>query len=322
MPLPLCNLPIHELTVRTTIMPPLSTIEAGVLETELQRIICDHFRAAHGRVPAVYQANFASGTAIFRRHWENKRDIPQDFLSLPKTAYRVFHTAFNKVRASTRTKSALPQKLSGKEAALLRIIQQQLLQIEALGDKLLQKTREFSPDIIAIETLTKSPLSPAEKVQIEQFLSQRIQSFTLPRDGSRDLLLFLTIGILGKGLGQKVAFGSSIATGAALAQSLYLSQQSWWGAIWLSWAGTPGWVSVMGATGGIALTLVLAPVISPLAEMLINRTRGEKHLHQLIDQVEKSTLRHRTDNLDIAGMFASYAQLAPDLLQLLKSFRG
>jgi hypothetical protein len=134
-------------------------------------------------------------------------------------------------------------------------------------------------------------------------------------------MLFLTIGVIGKGLGQNVVFGSSMATGTAIAQSVYLSQQGWWSALWLGFAGTPGWVTALGATGGIVIALALAPVLSPLAEILINRTRGEKHLHRLIDQVEASASQHRADHLDIAGLLASYAQLAPDLLQLLRNLR-
>ncbi|MCP5207899.1 MAG: hypothetical protein H7A01_11885 [Hahellaceae bacterium] len=295
------------------------SISIETLETELRTIAADHFLAAHTRVPEVYRQHFSSTNAIFKRHWENRRDIPQDILSMPKTAYRIVKNTIRKVNASV---TPAPPKLSGKEQALLALIQGQLLQLERLTDALLQKTRTYSADIVTLEALAAKPLNKEEQAAINEFLTHKIQSFTLPRDGSRDLLLFLTIGMLGKGLSQKVVFGSSIATGTALAQSLYLSQQSWWSAAWLHWAGSPAWVTAAGATGGVALTLLLAPIISPVAEMMVNRVRGEKHLHKLIEQVETNLLDHRPDRLDIAGLFASYAQLAPDLIQVLRNLRG
>lgn len=296
------------------------------IEEQLRDIVKSHFDEAHRRVPAIYKAHFSSPKAIVKRHWRHLRDVPNDFLTIPKSTFQfakkaLIQTPVARYYKAPSLKKEPQEKLSGKEQAILLVIQDELLQIRELTAKLEDKVKDISPSTAEIEAIKQHPFSLEEIKAIEAFLKKRLQSYTLPREGSRDLLLFLTIGFLGKGLGQKAVFGSSIATGAALAQSLYLSHQSWWGALWLQWAGTPAWISTIGALGGISLALVLAPALSPIAEICVNRVRGEKHLHQLLDQLEQAALEHKADHLDIAGLFASYAQLAPDLLQLIKSLR-
>jgi len=286
---------------------------------EIQRCVQQHFAESHQRVAVVYQRHFKNGRNVMARHWHNRRDIPADLLALPRLIWRTT-THWGK-----RRKAAAEPRMSGKEMALLEIINAELIRPVELQHKI---SAALMPVIPAsrqqwqeIEVLLQHPMNPEQIAGIERFLKQKTQQLSGPREGGRDLLVFLLLGAIGNQLAGKVTFGSAFATGSALAGSFYMAQQSWWYGLWLSWSGVPGWVTWAGATGGLVAALALTPVMSPLAELVVNRVRGERFLHKLLDDIEAQSFQHQLDAIDAAGIAAGAAQIMPDLLALLKQLR-
>ena len=81
-------------------------------------------------------------------------------------------------------------------------------------------------------------------------------------------------------------FGSALATGSAIASSVYLASQSWWGALWVQIAGIPTWVTLSGALNWSCRGLAVGTALCPLGEWLVNRWRGERYLEGIIDRIE------------------------------------
>ncbi|WLQ12815.1 hypothetical protein O5O45_24110 [Hahella aquimaris] len=285
------------------------------LEQDIEQTLLRHFTEAHARVPRVYAEHMSSTKAILRRHWTHRRDIPADLMSLPRGLVRVAGKLIRRNKATAQT------ELSGKEQAMLRIITEELLQLPALQNQIQRLMERHIPELQECGELMRQPHMQGHQQEIQSFLSQRMQSLSGPREGGRDLLVFLLVGALGKSLGGQATFGSAIATGSAMASSLYLAQQSWWGALWVQWAGAPAWVTWSGAAAGVVAAIAIAPLLAPVSEIAVNRLRGERYLHRLVDQVQENALASKADALDAAGLLASYAQLAPDLLALLRSIR-
>ncbi|ARU54646.1 hypothetical protein OLMES_0543 [Oleiphilus messinensis] len=348
----------------------LTTDNLPVTQTRLAEtlrcIMDDHFAQSRGRVPDIYKAHFASPSSIFRRHWQHRRDIPGDFIAIPRflaskgkaawhkgirpvtvkvstqvagklnmaalwpssdTALRKYDETDNKPFAEFVSEANIDpvnplSKLSGKEAELLQVISTELLQLDILNEKLHQALEAAVPQLQECEKLLQQQEIREQQERIVAFLHERLLHFNLPREGVRDMMMFFLIGWLGNSLGQQVAFGSSIATGAAFANGMFLSHQSLMGALWFKWAGVPAWVTVGGALGGLAATMLVAPLISPIAELGVNRLRGERYLQTMIENVHNDALEKSMDGLDMAGVLASYIQLAPDLLVLLRSMRA
>lgn len=285
------------------------------LEDALTQAIRRHMQGARSRVPDVYRNHLSGSRAIFIRHWQHWRDIPADLASLPRGLIRMG-------RKLARLKGpAAPPPLSRKEAALLEIIQTELLDLPGLQATLESVLREHSAPYAACEALLSEPTLARHLPEIDAFLARHLSRLSTPREGTRDLLVFMMIGVLGKSLSQKVVFGSALATGSAIASSVYLASQSWWGALWVQIAGIPTWVTLSGALSGVAGALLLAPLFAPLGEWLVNRWRGERYLEGIIDRIETNLLQTRADGVDFVTQLAGLAQFAPDLLALLRSFR-
>lgn len=285
------------------------------LEQALTQAIRNHLQAARLRVPMVYQNHLASSRAIVKRHWQHRRDIPSDLASLPRSLLRMGQ------KLARRSDPQAPPTLSRKEVALLQVLQIELLDLPGLQEALQSVLRAHSSSYAACERLMQEPGVASHLPEIESFLTHHLQRLSLPREGTRDLLVFMLIGLVGKSLHQNVVFGSSLATGSAVASSVYLASQSWWGAIWVQMTGIPAWVTLSGAVGGIAATLLITPLAAPVGEWLVNRWRGERYLIGVIDRIENNLLHSRADGVDFVTQLAGLAQFAPDLLTLLRSFR-
>jgi hypothetical protein len=292
---------------------PADKARQQALEQALAEAIQAHLQAARLRVPNVYRSRFASSAAILKRHWVHRRDIPADLLSLPRSLWR-------QGQRLTRSKP-IPDapSLSRKEQALLQILQLELLDLPGLQLTLQGHLRQHSEAYAACDDLLHDQAPGNRLPEIERFLQQHLERLSMPREGTRDLLVFMLIGSVGHGLGQKVTFGSALATGSAVATSAYLASQSWWGALWVQMTGIPAWVTLGGAVSGAAAALVLTPLVAPLGDMLVNRWRGERYLLGIIDRIEQNLLQSQADGLDFAGQLASLTQFAPDLLTLLKT---
>lgn len=294
-----------------------TTVEAW--EHHWQGIYRAHFFESRQRLDSVYNNHFANIKAVSKRHWQYRADIPRDLLALPRSLW----TQANKVlpyRNNKPSKTA-ESNLSQKELAVLKIIEDELLQVGKLQEL-------FSEHLLKHPSINKSELSelvatlrklPPEQSQTN--LLKAINRLHIPQEGGREFIMFLAVGVLGRGIVDKAAFGSAAALGSAAATSVYISKQSFLAGLWLSWTGVPGWVSVVGAIGGLGSALLMAPLLSPLTEYSVNRWRAKKILTEIIDQTENQAAITEKDLATFAGKVGIYAQLIPDLLQAIKHLR-
>ncbi len=276
----------------------------------------EHFQSARNRIEPVYETEFASFSAVSKRHWHHRRDIPQDLLTLPRSLWR---GANKLVKRNTEETSATPT--TGKSEAVANIIEHELLKLTdlqtAFADHLIKHPNFIRADLESLEkTLSQVPVDTAR-----QKLMRGVDSLSQTHEGGRDFLLFVAIGLLGRGIVDKAAFGSAAALGSAAATSIYLSKQSFLASVWMSWAGTPTWVSAAGAIGGVGSTILLTPLIAPLTEYSVNKLRAKKLLHGIVNQAESKVAINEKDLAKFAGQFGTYAQLLPDLVQILKHLK-
>ncbi|GAB2196046.1 hypothetical protein [Sessilibacter sp. MAH4] len=288
-------------------------------EHHWQGIYRAHFFAARQRLDAVYNTHFANLKAVSKRHWQYRSDVPRDLLALPRSLWiqttKLLPIGKHKLSAQAES------KLSQKELAVLKIIEDELLHVNQLQEL-------FSQHLLKHPSINKSELSeltatlrklPPE--QSEANLLKAINRLQIPQEGGREFVMFLAVGVLGRGVVDKAAFGSAAALGSAAATSVYISKQSFLAGLWLSWTGVPGWVSVIGAMGGLGSALLIAPLLSPLTEYGVNRWRAKKILAEIIDQTENRAAIAEKDLATFAGRVGIYAQLIPDLLQVIKHLR-
>ncbi|GAA3947717.1 hypothetical protein [Allohahella marinimesophila] len=288
------------------------------IEVELRAIVKTHFVAARARVGDVSKGELLSARSIARRHWQYRRDIPRDLVSMPRTVWRGMRGL---LRRSGPEESGSPKVLSGMEAAMLIVIRNDLLDLPGLQFKLHERLLEADPQLDDAQALLQELAGEDRLDAVERYLAGELERLSTPSEGTRDLLVFMLIGVISRGSGLNATFGSALAAGSATASAVYVASQSWWGALWLQFSGMPAWVSVAGAVGGLGVAVVLTPALAPLSEWLVNRWRGERYLHDLVDQVEHNLLENRKDGLDLAGRLAGLAQFAPDLLALLRAIR-
>lgn len=297
--------------MNSTLAPTDETINDAV-----QQAVADHFAEAHQLVPEFHRKHFLSARQVAGRHWRHKRDIPGDLLAVPKLVWQSLRRS---------PKECSNKQLSGKESAVLQAIESELLRPQQLQLRLTNAITacraDWQQDWQDCSERLQHPMNQKQRDAISQFLELKAIQLSGPREGSRDLLVFLIVGAIGHQITEKVTFGSALATGSALASSLYVSQQSWWYGLWLSWNGVPAWVSWTGAVGGFATALVLTPMLSPLAELVVNRLRGERFLHELLNEIETERFHQQTNILDAAGVAAGFSQLMPDLIALLKHLK-
>ena len=110
--------------------------------------------------------------------------------------------------------------------------------------------------------------------------------------------------------------------GSMAATSLYLSQQGWWSGLMIQFLGVPGWVSVAGMMGGVAATLAIMPIISPLVETGVNRFRAQRMMLKIVESVERDMMKESTEIAGIAGRLATFIGLLPDLVQIAVKLRN
>jgi hypothetical protein len=278
----------------------------------LNEIVDAHLNEAKNRVIPVYLRYFASPSVVIGRHWRNRSDIPKELATLPRSAWGLFKSVIPS-RTSKPDKHTDSIPLSGKQLELYNAIEVDLLDIGGLDNKLQNYVMHYqsSFDSKLRDLLDDLPINQREEVKRQ--LSHHIEQMSLPVEGSREALMFLLTGLIGKGLGAS-GFGSGIATGQAAATAIYTSNLSWWGGLWAGLTGVPGWVSLAGATSGIMATLVIAPFFAPLLEVGVNRFRGKKMLLKIIEHVRTHVIKPPSDTVDVLGQLAIYLQLLPDII--------
>lgn len=290
--------------------------ELTTTSSDIEALINAHFEEVRERVPAFYDKHFSSFTAILGRHWRNKKDIPRDLAHIPIKLY-----GFGKRIISRKPIEMAPEPVSGKDAELMNLMIEDLLLISDLETKLQTYVAANSKEFEQYQEELAACLNQFSEEKVMQVINEHIQKINIPREGSREILVFLALGIAGKTLSSKIAFGSSLGLGAAIASSIYVSQQTWLGALWLKFSGIPGWVTMTGATAGIMVAFIIAPIITPISELMVNRMRGEKFLYNLVDQYQHQINDTSTDKLNLAGHLACYLQAMPELIQALRMLR-
>lgn len=285
---------------------PESQWQAG-----LQVAITGHFAAAHTRVDSVHNRHFRPLSAVAGRHWRNKADIPADLLNIPRALWRLVR------RVGAGGKPAF-RKLTGKEQAVADILSTQVLDLPALQLLLLEQLRAHPDYQHGDVARLQAVLAPYDGELAAQRLQAAVAQMGLHHDSSRDVLLFLGVGLLGRGVSDKIAFGSASMIGISAASTLYLGQQSAWAALWAGWFGVPTWVAVSGALAGFTAMVVATPVLAPVIEMGLNRAQGRRRLHALIDQVEREL---RPSISTQVWQYGSYLQFIPDLVVALRHLR-
>lgn len=283
-------------------------------EQELQDLIQGHFTAAHLRVDCVYLKHFASLHTILYRHWQYRQDIPRDLANIPRAILRL-----GKRMVGRNEESAIT--LSQKELAITDILVDELLDLHLLEQVLVEQIKKHpNVDTAHLDELQQL-VNEYTPEQAHQRLHQALSRLTLTHEGSRDMVIFFTLGMLGRSFNDKLAFGSALGLGSAAATSLYISQQSYWGALWAKWAGVPAWISISGAVGGALVLLAATPLIAPLTECGVNRIRARKFLHEVVSRVENNILQTKPDATSIAAHIGTYIQFLPDLIQALRAIK-
>jgi len=287
----------------------------GEWRAKLEALINSHFEQAHQRVDGFYDLYFASFKSIVGRHWRYRRDIPRDLITIPRTTWRlVTHLTGRKGNYSK-------VKFSGKELAIANLIIDELLQFRLLEREIFKLI--LNQDAISLKQVQELQelLEEYSPAQAQQKIELALHRLTVSQEGGRDALVFLTLGLIGRPLSDKVVFGSALGLGSTAATSLYISQQGFIGALWVKWMGVPMWVSVSGALAGFTALLLTTPLISPAVEFAVNRFRAKPFLHNIINRVQDTLLDTNTDVSTIAGYIGSYIQLLPELLQMLRAIR-
>ncbi|MDE1461325.1 hypothetical protein [Spartinivicinus poritis] len=287
----------------------LSTTEQW--EQELQRLVKVHFAAAHQRVDVVYQQHFASLRKVLHRHWQHRKDIPRDLANIPRATW---HLA--KRIGGQRVDDTI--KLSQKEVAISQILINELLALPQLEQMLIEHIKSHPSTEANHWDELQTLINEFTPEQAQQRLQQALSRLTLTHEGSRDMLIFFTLGLVGRSFSDKLAFGSALGLGSAAATSLYISQQSYWGALWAKWAGVPTWISVGGAIGGAVVLLAATPLVAPLTEFGVNKIRAKKFLHEVVTRVEQNILQTKPDATSVIAHIGTYIQLLPDLIQALR----
>ncbi|MBB3048397.1 hypothetical protein FHR99_002671 [Litorivivens lipolytica] len=283
-------------------------------ESRLNAMLDAHFSAARERVPDVCARHFHSLGGVAKRHWQHRRDIPRDLATIPRFTWRA-------LRRLGGRKVATEPRYSAKELALAGVIAGELLHLASLEESLLKhlgQHPELDPSKQREVEALLARYSPAE---LERRVRAAVARLAVDHEGSRDIILFITLGVAGRLLSDKIAFGSAGILGATAASSLYLSQQSYFSALWAKWFGLPGWVSVTGGAVGFMALILLTPVVAPLVECGINRFRAERTLLRLIDEVQRQLQSPGSDGYTLAAYAGTYVQLLPDLLNILRSLR-
>lgn len=275
-------------------------------EQQLNQLLDDHFSNAKLRVDEVYAKHFSSPKAVLQRHWQNKRDVPSDLLLIPRSVIKGVFGRFN------RSSDSSDGHLSGKEKAVRDIIEHELLDLPSLERTIEQYCNQvieqYQQSLPQLENMTEQ-----QRQRIREHIDFKLQQLNMPNEGLREALLTLTVMATGKALGDKALFSSAASVGSTVASSMYLSSQSWFGALWAGWFGLPSWVGWAGVGGGIVLVLAVSPLLSPWTELMVNKMRAKRLLHQTVNDAHQRI--KQKDGVLLASRLGQYLQFLPDLAQ-------
>lgn len=290
--------------------------ESAVLrwQTQLDSMLDEHFSAVRERIPVFYERHFASLRQIASRHWQHRRDVPRDLATIPRFTWHALR------RLSGRKVDA-GRRYSAKEMALAGLVGTELLCLPELEEKLLCHLSQHPQLDLSKQEEVQAMLARYSPTELDVRLREAVARLAVDHEGSRDVIVFLALGMIGRAVSDKIAFGSAGLLGASAASSIYLSQQSFFAGLWVKWFGTPAWVSVAGGAAGFLTLLLLTPVFAPFVELGVNRLRAERMLNNLVDQIQQQLQQPGSDGYTLAAYAGTYIQLLPDLLNVLKALR-
>ncbi|RYG34585.1 MAG: hypothetical protein EON93_07830 [Burkholderiales bacterium] len=278
----------------------------------LAAIVASHFSAAEGRIEQVYLKHFAPMGAVLDRHWRHKRDIPMDLATLPRDAWRVAKGLVARKGATQREEERDP-KLSGKQKEVVDVLGKELLDLPSLDQKLSTYVAQYQQEFDSSLHELLSELKPGQREDVQKQLLEHVERMSLPVEGAREALMFGLVTLIGHGIGT-AGFGSAVGVGQAAAGIWYASSLPWWGALWVHVAGVPAWVGVAGGAGGVVAALLVAPLLAPFIELLLNRWRARTILKDAVDTARGRLEAPPSDQVDMLGRIAVYLQILPDLL--------
>ena len=283
-------------------------------DIKILNIINYHFDIAEERIEEVYSQHFSNTKTVFNRHWRHKKDIPYDFVSPFKYAYDYVARKF------VPNKKCYEFPRSGKSQEMGKIFSEQLLDLPGLESEISAYVKPYQ-DFFEKELSDILEGVPAfQREEFSEKLKLQIDRLQTPIDGAREAALFLVAGVVGKVFSGN--FGGSIAAGSAVGQTIYFSQLSWFGSLWANIFGAPAWVGIVGGGVGFLATLILAPILTPLFEVGINRLRAKKILNLSVNSARKKLTGNDTDAFDVAGKTAIYLQFLPDILDAARKVAG
>lgn len=283
-------------------------------DKNILKIINSHFDVAEERVDEVYSQHFSDTKKVFNRHWRHMKDIPYDLVSPFKYAYDYIA----KIIVPNKKVYEFPR--SGKSQEMEQIFSEQLLDLPGLEIEINTYVKPYQ-DLFENELSDILERVPAlQREEFSEKLKLQIDRLQTPIDGAREAALFLVAGIVGKVFSGN--FSGSIAAGSAVGQTIYLSQLSWFGSLWASIFGAPAWVGIVGGGVGFLATLILAPIVTPLFELGINRIRAKKILMSSISSAREKLTGNGSDAYDIAGKTAIYLQFLPDVIDAARKLAG
>ncbi len=280
--------------------------------TAILKIINNHFDQAEERIGDVYATYFVNLREVLGRYWRHKRDIPSDLLALPRHTWNLMAGKFFK-------KQVKPIPKSGKMKEVERIISDHLLDLKGLEKKIEDYAKPYQMEFEKEYTEILKQIPALKRKKFTEELKKHLEKLSIPIEGIREAVLFLVAGIVGKVFSEKVTFGSMMATGKAVAASIYISQLSWFGSLWASIFGIPAWVSYAGAGAGIIAGVVIAPLLQPFFEIGINRFRAKRVLKDIVNSARQKLTAKGRDSFNIAGKVAIYLQVLPDLAELTRT---
>lgn len=275
------------------------------------KIINDHFDQAEERVEEIYASHFSSTKEVLGRHWRHKKDIPSDLMALPRHAWGFF----SKMIFRKKTK---PLPKTGKVKEIEILIADNLLDLKGLEKKIENYIKPYQEKFEHEFTDILEQIPSLQQEKFSKELELHVERLNTPIEGTREAVIFLIAGIIGKVFSNKVTFGSSIATGKAVAASIYMSQLSWFGSLWAHLFGIPSWVGYAGAGAGVLAAVIVAPFLTPVFELGINKFRARKILRLAVESARQKLTGKGKDALDLAGKTAIYLQVLPDLIEVAK----
>lgn len=278
------------------------------------KIINNHFDIAELRIDEVYSQHFSDINTVFARHWRHKKDIPYDLVSPFKYAYDCV------AKKIIPNKKSCKFPRSGKSAEMEQIFSEQLLDLPGLEREVNAYVKPYQ-DLFEKELSDVLETVPAlQREEFTEKLKLQIDRLQTPIDGAREAALFLVAGIVGKVFSGN--FGGSFAAGSAVGQTIYISQLSWFGSLWANIFGAPAWVGIVGGGVGLLATLILAPILTPLFEVGINRFRAKEILKLSVNSAREKLTGNGTDAFDVAGKTAIYLQFLPDIIDAARKLAG